>query len=212
MSAMAALSEEGGTREKIMDAAEDLFIEKGYSATSLRAIATAAGVNLAATNYHFGSKFGLLTAVFHRRIKPIDDERLAALDRLEDEEADPTVRQIMTAFLSPILRADNDPVLLDKLPRLAGRIMGEPETLTKPLLEGEFTEVAGRYQAALARALPQLALADLRWRFHFMIGGMIQLMRLPTPLGQPPSDDSLRQGMHALIDFAVAGFAQEARP
>ena len=212
MSAMAALSEEGGTREKIMDAAEDLFIEKGYSAASLRAIATAAGVNLAATNYHFGSKFGLLTAVFHRRIKPIDDERLAALDRLEDEEADPTVRQIMTAFLSPILRADNDPVLLDKLPRLAGRIMGEPETLTKPLLEGEFTEVAGRYQAALARALPQLALDDLRWRFHFMIGGMIQLMRLPTPLGQPPSDDSLRQGMHALIDFAVAGFAQEVRP
>ena len=72
----------GDTREKILDAAEALFVERGYAATSLRAIATAAGVNLAATNYHFGSKMGLFAAVFHRRIEPINQQRLVLLNEL----------------------------------------------------------------------------------------------------------------------------------
>ena len=63
------------TREKILDAAEILFIERGFAATSLRAIASKAGVNLAATNYHFDSKNGLLAAVFHRRVAPINEQR-----------------------------------------------------------------------------------------------------------------------------------------
>ena len=51
------------TRDRILDAAEELFVEMGYAATSLRAIAQLADVNLAATNYHFGSKEGLLAAI-----------------------------------------------------------------------------------------------------------------------------------------------------
>ena len=209
MSDLAIATAENPTRERIMDAAEDLSIEKGYSATSMRAIASAAGVNLAATNYHFGSKFGLLTAVFHRRVKPIDEARMAALDRLEASGEVLTVRQIITAFLSPILHGDNDPDLLLKLPRLIGRIMGEPETLTKPLLEGEFSQLAGRYQQAISRALPQVPMEQLHWRFHFLIGGMIQLMRMPAPLGHEPAPDSLQRGMQALMDFVVAGMTQE---
>ena len=60
------------TRERILDAAEALIIERGFAATSLRAIADRARVNLAATNYHFGSKMGLLAAVFHRIVEPIN--------------------------------------------------------------------------------------------------------------------------------------------
>ena len=196
------------TRERIMDAAEDLFIEHGYSATSLRAIAQSAEVNLAATHYHFGSKFGLLAEVFHRRIQPIDEAWLAGLDELEAHGGTLTVRGIVEAFLAPILQCgDTDPELLERLPRLAGRIMGEPESLTKPLLEGELTEVASRYQAALAKALGE-ASPDIAWHFHFFLGGMIHLMRLQAPLGHAPSAQTLRQGIAALTDFAVAGFNQ----
>ena len=75
------------TQEKILDAAETLFIEKGFAATSLRAIANLAAVNLAATHYHFGSKEGLLSAAIHRRIEPINELRLANLSQLEAEQA-----------------------------------------------------------------------------------------------------------------------------
>ena len=56
------------TKERILDAAERLFADEGFAATSLRQITAEAGVNLAAVNYHFGSKESLLTAVFERRV------------------------------------------------------------------------------------------------------------------------------------------------
>ncbi len=60
------------TKERILDAAEHLFSEHDLSATSLRAITSAAQVNLAAVNYHFGNKEGLIHAVFARRLEPVN--------------------------------------------------------------------------------------------------------------------------------------------
>src|SRR5882724_9695348 len=73
------------TQGKILDAAEALFMEHGFEATSLRAITTAASVNLAAVNYHFGSKEELFQAVLTRRLDPMNQARVALLDRFEAE-------------------------------------------------------------------------------------------------------------------------------
>ena len=71
------------TKERILDAAEQLFADFGFAGTSLRGITTLAGVNLAAVNYHFGSKDSLIESVFARRLGPLNAERLAGLDELE---------------------------------------------------------------------------------------------------------------------------------
>lgn len=197
------------TQERILDAAESLFIENGFAATSLRAIASAAAVNLAATHYHFGSKQGLLAAVFHRRIQPIDRARIAALDELEAADTPLTVRAIVGAFLSP-LRSPPEEAIFERLPNLIGRIMGEPESLVTPLLKNEFAEAAQRYQLALSRALPHLSSEDIQWRFHFMIGAMIQLLRFPAPLMQASGAEHFKTGTDHLIDFVVAGLTQES--
>jgi len=65
------------TKEKILDTAERLIGEQGYSATSLRHIIAQARVNLAAVHYHFGSKEDLLDAVVARKATPVNDARLA---------------------------------------------------------------------------------------------------------------------------------------
>jgi AcrR family transcriptional regulator len=70
------------TKERLIDSAEHLFAQNGYHNTSLRAITTKAEANLAAVNYHFGSKEALITAVLERRLLPLNDlrrQRLAAL-------------------------------------------------------------------------------------------------------------------------------------
>ncbi len=196
-----------GTRERILDAAEALFIEHGYAGTSLRAITSAAEVNLAAAHYHFGSKFDLLAAVFHRRVQPVERARQAALDALEQNGKPFTVRDVVRAFLSPMYGAEADD-LLDVLPDLIGRIYAEPEALTKPLLEGEFANVAARYQGALAKALPDVSPGELRWRFHFMIGAMIQLLRFRAPLGLKAERAEFVASLDRLVDFVVAGLQQ----
>ena len=74
------------TKDRILDAAERLFADKGYSATSLRDITQEAEVNLAAVNYHFGSKEALLTALLERRLDPVNRKRLELLDAAEAED------------------------------------------------------------------------------------------------------------------------------
>ena len=192
------------TRDKILDAAENLFVEKGFAATSLRAIAGLAEVNLAAAHYHFGSKEALFEATIHRRVNPINEVRLRALDQLEKSSNVQTVETILAAFFAPFTEA-GVPVLV---PKLLGRIYGEPASITKPLLESEFGLVANRFAQALARVLPEMDETDLRWRFHFMIGGMIQVLSFGGPLGMEESADTRLIGIEKLQLFAVAGFEQ----
>jgi AcrR family transcriptional regulator len=60
---------------KILDTAERLFGEDGYKAVSLRHITAAAGVNLAAIHYYFGSKEELLDELVMRKAVPVNEER-----------------------------------------------------------------------------------------------------------------------------------------
>ena len=193
------------TRERILDAAEALIIERGFAATSLRAIADRAKVNLAATNYHFGSKTGLLAAVFHRIVEPINAERLRRISTLERSVRSLTINEILAALCMPLVEASGNNNLL----QVMGRIYSEPESVTKPIIENEFTETAHRFMAALARELPDVEFETLRWRFHFMIGSVIHLMRVQAPIGQQPSAERLQQGVQQLIEYSAAGLTAQ---
>src|SRR3990167_7429916 len=71
------------TRTRILDAAEELFMQHGFEAASMRLLTSRAGANLAAVNYHFGSKDALIEALFRRRIDPMNAARIAELEKLE---------------------------------------------------------------------------------------------------------------------------------
>src|SRR6186997_3167761 len=108
-----AISEGRGstaTKPRILDAAEALFMEHGFEATSLRQITTDAGVNLAAVNYHFGSKEELFQAVLTRRLDPMNQERLALLDQLEADAAGKPLscEAIIGAMFIPALKLARD--------------------------------------------------------------------------------------------------------
>src|SRR5512143_3976610 len=94
------------TKDRILDAAERLFAEHGFDATSLRMITAAAGVNLAAVNYHFRSKDSLIEAVFGRRIGPVNKERLEMLTAAEKAAgSDPlSLEAVVRAFVEPVVR------------------------------------------------------------------------------------------------------------
>ena len=100
--------EQKDTKQKILDAAEELFAREGYAATSLRKVTDLAGVNLAGVNYHFGSKEGLLEAVITRRIDPLNERRKKQLDavltRAQQQRVPPTPRDVWRALVEPTLQ------------------------------------------------------------------------------------------------------------
>ncbi len=80
---MIAKKSSAHTRDRILSTAEALFMERGYAGTSMRMVTARARVNLAAVNYHFGSKEALIREVFERRLAPLNSARIGYLDRLE---------------------------------------------------------------------------------------------------------------------------------
>lgn len=156
------------TKTRILDAAEKLFADNGISATSLRAITSAAGANLAAVNYHFKSKDALIEAVYSRRLEPANTERLAMLDAAEARagEGAPSLEEVIRAFTEPFLREFMGKPFM----ALMGRALHEPGNFGQRLIMSLMGEIARRFLAALRRALPDVAEEDLYWRTHFAVG------------------------------------------
>ena len=159
------------TRTRILDAAEELFMQHGFEGTSMRLLTAKAGVNLAAVNYHFGSKDALIEAVFRRRLDPMNQARIAELEKLETQPAAPAPEDIIRAFLAPTLKLVEDARGGGRnFIRLLGRTYTEPAKEIRQLIGQMYGPVMDRYKAALERALPQMPREELVWRMHFMFG------------------------------------------
>ncbi|HQR04415.1 MAG: TetR family transcriptional regulator [Proteobacteria bacterium] len=158
---------------RILDAAERLFMEHGYEATSTRMVTRDAAVNLAAVNYYFGSKEGLMQAVLRRRLDWLNRERLHLLDAAETEARGAPLKPslIVDYFFGTLLRMGARPETGGQtFQRLLGRTHTEPAAFISTFLASEYADVVNRYKSALCRALPDVPREEIVWRFHFMLG------------------------------------------
>jgi AcrR family transcriptional regulator len=160
------------TKLAILKATERLVAAHGFEATSLRAITAAAKVNLAAVNYHFSTKTALILAMLNRRLRPVNEARLALLDQFEKEAGDKPVpvEKILEALFRPVLDMTGRSKEGRDFLRLLALALAEPSAYLKPLVEKEFSEKTRRFQRALRRSLPQLSNIETHWRLHFAHG------------------------------------------
>ena len=204
------------TRERILDAAERLFMAHGYDGTSMRQITSEAGVNLAAVNYHFGAKETLMQEVFRRRLDWLNDERMRVLDDLEAEAGDQAVKPsaIVDAFFGTLLRMAEDETRGGvTFLRLLGRTLTEPSEFIRAFLAHEYKTVMDRYKEALFRALPEVPKAEIVWRFHFMLGATsyaiagTDALRLVTDwqIEEDDSTDRIDRLVPRLMSFLLGG-------
>jgi AcrR family transcriptional regulator len=161
------------TRTRILDVAEELFMLHGFEGTSLRELTSRASVNLAAVNYHFGSKDALIEALFRRKLDPMNAARIAELERLEAEARGRplSAEVVIRAFIGPSLRLMEDTRGGGRnFIRLLGRTYTEPAKPIRVLIGLLYAPAMERYKAALERALPHMPREELVWRMHFMFG------------------------------------------
>jgi len=198
------------TKEKILDAAEELFADRGFASTSLRDITTEADVNLAAVNYHFGSKLDLLRAVFARRFGPVNAERLARLDALDD----PDVEELLHAFFAPLFKRLREPGNgWAKFMQLVGRTHSDTNDEIRACLLEQIQVIADRFTGSLQEALPELPSDVFSSRLHFVVGAMAHTFAFCRHEDMPlvhalPEPEAILEN---LVDFAVAGLRAPVR-
>lgn len=163
------------TRQRIIDAAEKLFALRGIEAVSIRDITQAAGVNLAAINYHFGTKTGLAAEVFKQCIDPLNARRLELLDEVEAKAGSkpPPLEAVLEAMIRPAVERgfgdgeDNVTFL-----QLTGRCLSEPNAEIEQMVRSHFEKLIRRFDAAFLRGLPGMDSEELFWRIKFMFGAL----------------------------------------
>ena len=206
------------TKTRILDAAESLFMEHGFEATSLRSLTAAAGVNLAAVNYHFGTKEELFQAVLTRRLDPLNQQRIELLQRAEADSPGRalTCEKILSAMLIPALRLSRDEKRGGKnFLRLLGRAYADPAPFIRHFLSEQYAAMIALYKEAFLKALPHLSRQELTWRLHFVMGALsytlagtdaLKLFAQMTPADK--YDDELF--LQRLAPFLVAGLKAPA--
>jgi AcrR family transcriptional regulator len=200
----------GDTKGRILEATELLFIEFGYEAMSLRQITARAKVNLAAVNYHFGSKEALMQSVLGRRLDPLNTRRLALLTACEERwtKEQLTCDHVLGALFVPALQMARNPETGGPaFLRLMGRVYSDTSPFVQNYLFGHYAPVFDRFFEAFSRALPHLPRPELGWRLHFALKALAGVLAgddlnnlLPMfTQGKPMTDASLLARLTALV-------------
>ncbi len=200
------------TRERILDAAEELFAHKGYEGVSIRQIMAKAEADVSLAYYHFKSKRDLFNEIMLRRVEILNDIRLKALEAVEERHPDdaPSVEEIIDAFTHP---------LLDLLAReheewkyyfqLIAQINNSPDWGGE-LMTRYFDPLVRRFLEALKKALPDCDDADLYWSYHFLSGALTltfaETGRLDNLSGGAAKSSDMASVVERMPKFLAAGF------
>lgn len=165
------------TKTKILNAAELLFADKGFAATSLREITSEAEVNLAAVNYHFGSKKELIKALMKRYLDELSPVLVDSLTKVLEEEGKPSLEQVFTAFVEPLLtlnayRDNGTSIFL----QLLGRSYTDSQGFLRWFITTNYPGILDNFVAAVHKAYPELSTEDIFWRLHFTMGTAVFTM------------------------------------
>ena len=194
------------TKDRILGAAEELFAQYGFAGTSLRQVTSRADVNIAAVNYHFGSKENLVNEVFRRRMDEMSEARLNRL-RLAQEEHAGELEPILAAFIEPALA-----LTIDKhgsaFVRVLARAYAEKNDRLRKFLSDNYGQVLREFARAIAPTLPALGKEELYWRMDFVAGALTYAMAdfglIKRPAGVSERSHC-EKASQALIRFAAAG-------
>jgi AcrR family transcriptional regulator len=196
------------TKERILTAAEVLFAQRGFDGGSLRQLTSAAGVNLAAVNYHFGSKDKLVEEVFRRRLDALNADRLNALAKVAGAP-DTTLDDVLGAFIRPALELSNDGSG-SLFMRVLARAFAEHDDRLRQFLSENYGHVMRQFTAEFARLLPQLSREELYWRIDLVTGALTHAM---SGFGMIQRKSDVTERSHReqtaahLIRFAAAGLS-----
>lgn len=200
------------TRDRILDAAEKLFAERGFYGVSIRDVTGAVDVDVALVAYHFGNKQGLLEAVFLRRAADLNDERLARLDAVLEAAGRkaPRLDDILDAFTHPLLdRSTRGSPGWKSYFALIAEINNSPE-FGGVLMTRFFDPVVQRFIEAIRLALPEADDRDIYWAYHFLSGALTltfaETGRIDKLSGGVCKSSDLASVHERLVPFCAAGF------
>jgi AcrR family transcriptional regulator len=203
-------SELFSTKQRILDAAEELFASHGFAGASLRQVTSSAQVNLAAVNYHFGSKENLINEVLRLRLDKLNADRIQAL---QAALAKPSTRleDVLDAWIRPALAVSSNEKGGTAFVRILARTYAEQNERLRTFLHDNYGHVLRDFANALSALLPNLDKQELYWRMDIITGALTFAMADFGTIKRRGVSAEEHRDLTAdhLIQFAAAGLRAE---
>jgi AcrR family transcriptional regulator len=199
------------SRDRILKAAERLFAERGYEATSVRAIVAKARVNQAAINYHFAGKDGLYRDVLRAAFRALTEHQLGHVQETKTMPREQALGEFVRHQLRPLLARDE----LSRHIRIFNWEAARPTVVFRKLLSEEAAPFMGLATDLVHRFMPEADQRTLTVAAIWLIGQCSVFVRNREQLSGPPLslplDEAAVEGLAALVTgWAVAGLARSA--
>jgi AcrR family transcriptional regulator len=199
------------TRERIMKAAERLFAERGYDATSIRAIVAKARVNQAAINYHFDGKDGLYREVLRAAFRALTEQQLDHADEMKAMSREAALAEFIRRQLRPLLGRDE----YSRHMRILNWETVRPTTVFRKLLSEEAAPFMGLAVELVRRFQPEADQRTLVAAAVWLLGQCSVFLRNREQLADPPLglvlDEAAVEWLAQLVSrWATGGLGRRA--
>jgi AcrR family transcriptional regulator len=198
-------------KDRLVDAAEELFCERGFKGTSIRDIAASAGCNIASVNYYFGSKEKLYEEVWHRHLIPMRDLRIASINKVMSQtETNPDLESLLRSFADTFVGSMVDSSSMSRLSMLMAREYIDSHLPTDMFVEEVMMPTITAMNGALAKTCPNLDESKILPVVFSIVGQLVHLVHVKTmfehggdDLDLPPFD--YHELLDHIVEFSAAG-------
>ena len=199
-----------GVRDRLLDAAEELFCEHGFEGTSIRDIAAVAGCNIAAVNYYFGGKENLYVAVWRRHLHIMRQARVASIEKImSQQDSEPSLEELLTSYANAFVEPLVDKKTGGRFMRLMAREMVDKHLPQNIFLEEMIIPVMTALQQALMRICPGLTEVNAQLTILSLVGQLVHTTIAETMLEQSDNLEILKfdltEVVKHIVKFSAAG-------
>lgn len=195
-------------QDRVLDAAEKLFCEKGFDGTSIRDITSEAKCNVAAVNYHFGGKDNLYTEVWRRRLLVMRNIRIASIDKvMSQNEGKPLLEELLrsyaNAFIEPLINESKSGQFI----KLMAREMIDRHLPKDMFLKEMIIPVMTVLQKALVKTCPGLPESKAQLAILSVVGQLIHTVCAKLEWADNPDipELDLAEVVNHIVKFSAAG-------
>ncbi|MHC4644648.1 MAG: TetR/AcrR family transcriptional regulator [Planctomycetota bacterium] len=208
-----------GVPDRLLDAAEGLFAEKGFRGTSVRQIASAADCNVASVNYYFGGKENLYLEVWRRDLRAMLDKRIASIEEvMSKSDGRPDLEDLLGSFAKAFLEPLVDKNKPHRLIRLMVRETLDPHLPPSMFVEDVVEPTVAALREPLLKACPQLDRSAVPSVVYSVVGQLVQAVRIEAMFARAGNRDlpsfDLDKFVEHIVKFSAGGIRSyvEARP
>jgi AcrR family transcriptional regulator len=205
-------AERADTKERLLVAADRLFFSRGYAAVSTRDLTEEAGVNVAAINYHFGSKENLYREALRQRLAGIARKKLAVLKEAIGEKDPPDLRAVVRAFVASHLEDILASREAERFANIVCAEMSEGGMALDMLVKELVTPVHRTMKDAVMRARPVLSDREATLCIVSIIGQVLHFIRAREVVKKLTGSGYSREFVEEIVDhiteFSLKGIGE----